>query len=363
MSILGSTTTNIGLEVPLKLTFTGVGPYQYKISDGLTATAIKDTTILVMPRQTTTYQVVEVANKCGVGLPGNGATATITVLVPTIRTLALSSTSLCAGTRLTTTFQTTGTFNPGSFFTMQLVKDTVSKFNYSLLEDIQVVNNQITGKIPDTLLAGTYWVNVVASNPKYPILGTVSPTALTVKAKTTASLTGSQAIYEGQPAKLSVTFAGDGPWSFAYRDSTSAGPGNPVNVSTSTNPHPFEVRPAKTTTYLLTGVSNVCGNGTLGSRIAVITVSPLLAVDDPLLAEAVEVFPVPASNALTVRIKGLSASEKAVLELTDLTGKTVMQQVSRHMTTQLSLILQPAGTYMLRIRVGERTASKRVMKL
>lgn len=365
LSIIGTTTTNLGLEVPLKLTFTGVGPYRYKLSDGTAGTSIKDTTILVVPTRTTTYQVVEVANKCGVGLPGSGATAVVTVNIPSIQTLAFTTTTLCAGSSLSTNFTTSGVFNTGSVFKLQYAKvETDStKINFVDVPGSQAANGNITGLLPATVPAGTYWVRVMATNPKIPILGNISPTLLTVRSRATATLTGAQTIFEGQPAKLSVAFTGDGPWSFSYQDSTASGAGAVQTISTNANPHILEIRPAKTTAYFLTSVSNGCGNNTPAKALVVVNVAPLLGIEDQALADAVDIFPVPTTTTLTVRIKGLAAKEPALLELIDLTGHTTLRHETRRETSVLSLDHQPAGTYVLRIRVGDRTASKRILKL
>ena len=365
LSVLGTITTNLGLEVPLKLTFTGVGPYTYKLTNGLTGAATKDTTLLVLADRTTTYQVVDVANKCGSGLPGNGSSATITVLVPTIQTQALTSSTLCAGSGLATTFTTSGTFNPGSVFKLQLAKvetDT-TKIAFTDLTGGQAGNGQISGTIPANTPAGTYWVRVLATNPKIPIRGTNSPTLLTVRPLPVATLVGNQTIFEGQPASLTVVFSGDGPWTFAYRDSSATGLGAAQSVTTAVSPYALEVRPTKTTTYLLTQVSNGCGTGTLAARSVAVAVNRLLGIEDQSLAEAVDVFPTPTTSTLTVRIRGLSSSQTAILELTDLAGHTTYRQATRQSTTSLPLDNHPTGTYILRIRVGDRTASRRIMKL
>ncbi|GAB2602383.1 hypothetical protein GCM10027190_57530 [Spirosoma areae] len=365
LAITGTTTTNLGLEVPLKLMFTGVGPYQYKLANGLSGTAIKDTTILVLPDRTTIYQVAEVSNKCGTGLPGNGATATITVLIPTIETLSFTTTTVCAGASLSTNFRTTGAFNPGSVFKLQLAKvetDT-TKINFVDAANSQTSNGQMTGTIPANTPAGVYWVRVMATNPKIPINGTNSPTRLTVRALATAALRGNQTIYEGQPASLTVAFTGDGPWTFAYRDSTATGLGASLTATATTNPQVVEVRPTKTTAYLLTAVSNGCGIGTRTGSPAIVTVAPLLGLDDGWLADAVSVYPIPATATLTVHITGISPAQPALLELIDLTGRTTLRQEVRHAISSLPLDQQPSGIYLLRIRVGERTASKRVLKL
>jgi hypothetical protein len=365
LSVLGTTTTNLGLEVPLKLTFTGVGPYTYKLTNGLAGTTTKDTTLLVLADRTTIYQVVDVANKCGAGLPGNGSSATITVMVPTIQTQALTSATLCAGSSLTTNFTTSGTFNPGSVFKLQLAKvetDT-TKIAFADLTGGQAGNGQVSGTIPVNTPSGTYWIRVLATNPKIPIKGTNSPTLLTVRPLPVATLVGNQTIFEGQPASLTVVFSGDGPWAFSYRDSSATGLGAAQSVTTAVSPYALEVRPTKTTAYLLAQVSNGCGTGMLAARSVVVTVNRLLGIEDQALAEAVDVYPVPATSSLTVRIRGLSASQTAVLELTDLAGHTTYRQETRQSVTSLSLDQHPAGTYILRIRVGDRTASRRVMKL
>ncbi|GAB3714639.1 hypothetical protein GCM10027592_54580 [Spirosoma flavus] len=364
LTLSQSTTTNIGLDVPLKLIFTGVGPYQYKLSNNIAGTATKDTTISVAPAQTTTYQVLEITNKCGAGPTGIATAITVTVLVPTIRTLALNSTTLCVGTQLTTNFQTTGTFNTGSVFKLQVAKvetDT-TKMVYLDVPVSQTANGQLSGLISNTLPAGNYAVRVIATNPKIPINGSASPTTLTIRPLATASLTGNPTVYEGQPARLTVVLTGDAPWSFSYRDSTSAGLGGTMTIQTSTNPHSLEVRPTRTSTYLLTGVSNGCGTGAVVSRAAIVTVTPLLGIEDQLLVDAVDVFPIPTSSMITVRIRGLTMAQPATLELTDLNGRIVHQQEARLENTSISLESKPTGTYLLRIRVGDRTAAKRIVK-
>ena len=365
LAILGTTTVNLGMEVPLKLSFTGVGPYRYKITNLSSLTSIKDTTILVMPERTTTYQVEEIANKCGVGLPGNGAVATVTVTIPAIQTQAFTSTTLCAGSNLTTPFSTTGSFNAGSVFKLQLAKAEGDPAQATFVDAVnsQESNGQITGTISSSTVAGSYWVRVIATNPKIPINGSRSPSLLMIQAKATASMPSSQTIYEGQPAQLSVSFTGDGPWSFVYRDSTATGLGNPETISTNTNPYKLDLRPNKTTAYLLTSVSNGCGVGTLSNRKATVTVSPLLAVDDPSLVDAIEIYPVPTLGTVTVHIKGLLSTQMATLELTNLAGQRVVRQETRQTTSTLLLQPHPSGTYVLQIRVGDRIAAKRIIKL
>ncbi|RYC72174.1 T9SS type A sorting domain-containing protein [Spirosoma sordidisoli] len=363
LSIGGTTAVNLGIEVPLKLAFTGVGPYRYRLSNGLAGTATKDTTLLVLPERTTTYRVAEVSNKCGLGQPG-GASATITVAIPEIQTLDLAASSVCAGTSVSTGFTTTGVFNPGSVFRLQIARvEADSTKNDFITIGNQTINGQISGVIPTSIAAGTYRVRVMATNPKIPINGTYSPSLLTVRARATATMTGNRTIFEGESANLSVAFTGDAPWVFTYQDTTGGVLGSPKTVQTASNPHTLTVMPARTATYFLTAVSNVCGNVTPPHKTVLITVAPLLSIDDQSLASVVEVYPIPATTTLTVRIHGLPSSQTARLELVDLTGRSTWQHETRRDAALVPLDQQPAGTYILRIRVGDRMASKRITKL
>ncbi|RYF78805.1 MAG: T9SS type A sorting domain-containing protein [Cytophagaceae bacterium] len=368
LSLSGGKNINLGIELPLQLSFTGTGPYKYQITTTpaattLTGIATKDTTLLLMPLRSTVYQVTEVNNGCGIGLPGNPATATVVVLVPTIRTLTLQSATACAGSNITAIFQTTGSFNPGSVFRLQLAQanSDTSKLNYTDLAITQQVgNSQLTGVLPATATSGTYLVRVSATNPKIPIIGTPSATTLTVLGPTSASLTTSTpAISDGSVGKLAVNFTGDGPWTFSYRDSTTT-LGTVQTITTSLNPYTIDVKPTHTTSYQLTSLSNGCGlNTTIPGRV-VITVSPLLAVEP--LADLVTIFPVPATTQITVQLDPSLLDQPATLLLFDEQGHTVLTKTTRQPSTPLSMAEQPAGVYLLQVLVNGQKISRRVLK-
>lgn len=359
LSLSGSTTVSLGQTVPLRLTFTSDPPYSYSITGGYAGVANRsDTIINVLPRGNTTYQVLNVSNGCGTGLPGNPATATVTVLVPTITTNALASTTLCAGTSFTVPFTTTGTFTPGNQFAADLisVSDTTKKFT-----NLSVATNSATAplliNLPANQPGGQYYVRVRASNPGVALTGTNSPTTLTVRALPTATLIGTQNTYEGTPANLTLTLGGDGPWTITYADSVRS-----YSATATSSPYVVEVRPSRTTTYRLTSVANGCGTGAL-SGTAVVTVLPLLGIEDQSLNPLVNAYPVPTGATLTVVIDVPLSREPATLILTDLRGQAVLRQTTRVRQTDLDLSRQPAGTYLLRIQVGDRQATRKVLKL
>ncbi|GAB3798075.1 hypothetical protein GCM10028819_18390 [Spirosoma humi] len=347
-----TTTVNLGLKVPLQLKFTGSGPYSYSLTGGYSGTVRTDTTILVLPRGNTSYQVTSVVNGCGAGLPGN--TATITVRVPTVSTSNLSTTTLCAGTSLSVPFTTTGEFNPGNAFRIEMVSvaDTTKKYAAST----SASGSPITSSLPTTLPGGQYYVRVKADNPEIGITGSNSPTLLTIRSLPTATLTGTQNIYEGVPANLTLTFGGDGPWNVTYADSLRSYP-----LTVATSPYVVEARPARTTTYRLTSVSNSCGNGVL-SGTAVVSVMPLLGVDDNSLDPFIKAYPVPTETILILELNLSLTHDPAVVTLTDLSGKPILQQTTRNQRNELDLVSQPSGQYLMRVQVGDRQTVRKIMK-
>ncbi|AKD57844.1 Ig-like domain-containing protein [Spirosoma radiotolerans] len=347
-----TTTVNLGQRTPLQLKFTGSGPYSYSLTGGYSGTARSDTTISVLPRGNTSYLVTSVVNGCGTGLPGN--TATVSVRVPTVSTSNLNATTLCAGTSLSVPFTTTGEFNPGNAFRIEVVSlaDTTKKYAASTSAN----NSPVTTLLPTTLPGGQYYVRVKADNPEIGITGSNSPTILTIRSLPTATLSGTQNIYEGIPANLTLTFGGDGPWNVIYADSLRSYP-----LTVTSSPYVVEARPARTTTYRLTSVSNSCGNGTL-SGTAVVSVLPLLGVDDNSLDPLVKAYPVPTETILILELNLPLTRDPAIVTLTDLTGKPVLQQATRNQRNELNLVSQPSGVYFMRIQVGDRQTVRKIMK-
>ena len=350
-----ATSVNLGQRVNLQLKFTSAAPYSYTITNGYSGTAYRsDTTISVLPRANTTYQVVTVSNSCGIGLPGNPATATVTVRVPTVTTTALTASTLCAGTSLTVSFTTTGDFNQGNNFGIELVSvaDTSKKYTTSATS----AASPVTAPVPLTLSSGQYYVRVKANNPEIAITGSNSPTLLTVRSQPTATLTGAQNIYEGYPASLTLTFGGESPWTVTYADSIRS-----YSAVATTSPYPVEVRPSRTTTYTLLSVSNGCGSGPV-SGTATVSVLPLLGVVDNRLDPLVKTYPTPTTSALTIELDLPLTRDPAILVLTDFSGRTVLQQTTRNRKQEFDLTTQPAGLYLLHIQVGDRQTVRKVLK-
>lgn len=182
-----------------------------------------------------------------------------------------------------------------------------------------------------------------------------------VLAAPTATLTGSQTILEGQSASLSVTLTGDAPWQVTYRDSTAIGAGAVQLVQATTSPFTISIKPLKTTAYQLIAVTNGC-KGSVNTDRVVVSVLPLLGVDDPSQDGRIEVYPVPATTVVTARIRYPALNRGASLLLTDLNGQALEQQAFQSDTSTIQLSAYPAGTYILQIQINGQIMARRILK-
>ena len=356
LSLFGSTTVNLGRTAPLQLRFTGVPPFSFALSDGTAGTANDTlTTVNVMPAQTTVFQVASVTNICGQGLPGNPATATVSVKIPAILTGTLPNAVVCAGTGLSVPFTTTGEFNQGNEFRVEIMSDTTSRVSMVVGRGSSQVES-IGISLPSSLSAGLYYVRVVGSNPGIAVVGRPSPIILNVRPLPTAILVGTQDVYEGSVAKLNVTLTGDGPWTFAYADSLRS-----TTIVTNANPHVLEIRPLRNNTYRLLSVVNNCGEGSV-SGTATLRILSLLGVENELLGSLVKAYPVPTTSTLTVEIDLPLQRNPAGLTITNANGRTILQRTTRDRQTTLDFSQQPAGIYLLNVRIGDKQMTRRILK-
>ncbi|WP_234735970.1 T9SS type A sorting domain-containing protein [Tellurirhabdus bombi] len=351
-ALSGSSSVNLGQSAKLTLTFTSVPPFSFTLSDGTSGTSDAMTkTIDVLPKESTTYQVTNVSNVCGVGLPAG--IANIVVRIPTITTGNLTASTVCAGTSISVPFTTTGDFNAGNVFQVELA-DTTSKNYIKLAQGGQ--QSPIVVTVPANTPQGLYFVRVTASNPSIPVPGKVSTTVLNIRALPTATLTGTRDIYEGESAKLNIRFTGDGPWDFVYADSVRSYP-----IQTTANPYEVTVTPARRTTYTITSVSNNCGTGTV-SGTAIINVLPVLGVEPNPLVQALNAYPVPVETTLTVDIAMPLQQEAAKIQLMDANGKARLQTTTHQQKTLLDLTQQEAGLYLLHVQVGNHKTVRKILK-
>ncbi|WP_247237021.1 T9SS type A sorting domain-containing protein [Telluribacter sp. SYSU D00476] len=352
-TISGDKAVSLGQSAEILVNFTGDGPWNYVLSNGLSGrTTQNPLRIQVSPQRTTTYLVTEVSNECGKGTP-NGS-AMVTVLIPTISTGNPTTASLCAGRTFTIPFQASGEFVASNKFNVQISLDTTDR-NFYTIPTVQN-GNEAVATVPDSTRGGNYFVRVVGESPQFILRGSISPVNVTVRPLPTATLTGTTTILIGETANLSVNLTGDGPWTFTFntgqRDSL---------ITTSVASHIVTVRPQTTTTYSIAAVSNQCGTGR-ASGTARVQVDPILGVEPVLNAQWLTVYPSPVQTLCVVDIEASLVAGAAQLRVYDANGRLVLEKPVSTTKTEVDFTQMNPGVYFIQVENGGRVAVRRIVK-
>ncbi|MFD1143004.1 T9SS type A sorting domain-containing protein [Larkinella insperata] len=289
---------NITLEEPggisLYLETNGGGPYRIISNDG-----VRDyTTDMGWPHvsatvfKNATFTVRSVANACGT-LENPGAVATVNVKKPTPAQIYLHPVTeyRCETDSITATFETTGEFLPGNEFRIQA---SSSSLGYGYWGDVVVVGSgtksPIRIKVPSSSKIRIISTNpVVVSNEQY------APTGYRLRATIQRSHYSQYAVVENEAVVPRSILPGEtvtlpievnsprwtGPYSLTYTDGTQ----NYTYDGTDWPASQPGLKPLRTTTYRLVGVSNVCGPGSIDGE-ATFTVVPFrISMPVPALYE------------------------------------------------------------------------------
>ncbi|TDB66032.1 T9SS type A sorting domain-containing protein [Arundinibacter roseus] len=353
-TITGDNSISLGQSAQITVTFTGDGPWDYVLSNGLTGKGETQNPlrITVSPSVTTTYVVTEVENVCGKGIP-NGS-AIVTVRIPTISTGNPTIASLCAGKSFTIPFQASGDFVADNRFNVQ-ISLTEETSGFKTIPSVRT-GNEVVATVPDTTLGGNYFVRVVGQSAQFLIPGSISPVNVTVRPLPTATLSGNNTILIGESTTVNVAFTGDSPWTFRFNDS-----GRDSLITTSVTPFVIPVKPAVTTTYSLTSVTNQCGDGKV-SGLARIQVDPILSNEPIYTATWLNAYPSPVQTICVVEINSTRTGDESTIQVTDMNGRSILSKIVRATRTEVDFTDQPAGVYFLSVENGGKRAVKRILK-
>ncbi len=166
----------------------------------------------------------------------------------------------------------------------------------------------------------TYYLSAVVGdndgsgsvNLNDPCLQVAQGTPIVFNEVPTATLSGTDAVCDGDVAQLTVTFTGVGPWSITYDD----GAGNVQTLNGITqNPYILAISPSATTTYCLTATSD---NNCLGTASGCGTVT----VNTAVVVTGLNVVCNPTSTAYTVSFT-ISGGDPSTYSVTGAPGNIV----------------------------------------
>lgn len=102
------------------------------------------------------------------------------------------------------------------------------------------------------------------------------------------------------------------------------------------------------------------GQGNRGIDMAV-PLTPVLGVNDQALANRISVFPVPASELITVSIDEFNA-EEASLEIYSMIGQLVQTETVSHKSTIVDISRLQSGMYILNVNSNDAVATTKIIK-
>ncbi len=184
---------------------------------------------------------------------------------------------------------------------------------------------------------------------------TSNPAKITVIKPASAEISGTASINPGDSAQITVTLSGTPPWKISIGKDTA--------ITILSSPYTFYVKPAQSTDYLISSLNNDCGPG-FYFGIAKITVKNTTPLPE-LVLNKFELFPVPASSAITFRFDK-SALDKMVYRLMDSRGKIhhleqVPDRVAYGHTVNLEAL--PSGAYYLSFLTEDKIKSVKFIKI
>jgi gliding motility-associated-like protein len=263
----GTTTICNGQSAILSVNFTGVAPWGVTYTDGTTPVSVNNInvnpyTFSVSPPSTKTYTLSAASDsKCSSIAADLSGNAVVTVNARPTAVLS-GTTTICNGQSATLTATLTGVAPWSITYTDGVAPVTINNIN---------VNPYTFAVSPSS--TKTYTLTALNDSKCTSIAADLSGTpVVTVNARPTAVISGTNTICNGQSATLTVNLTGTGPWSITYTDGIT-----PVTINNiNTSPYTFSVSPSSTKTYTLTSTTDSKCTSIAAdlSGSAVITVNP-----------------------------------------------------------------------------------------
>ncbi len=269
---------------------------------------------------------------------------------PKVAVTLLSSATLCENQSVEAVIKTENTRQSDSWVYEWQLSDEVGSFDKP-----QVIRTGEGMRLVTTLprLTGEgrgYLIRAIPRELPDAEISTSAPFTILKTAR--ATITGSTTVLQGTPTSVTVSLSGSGPWSGTLNSGAT--------FASATSPVVLPVSTSQTGTFSVATIQNGCGLGTATGQATVIV---LLPTANELFAEGqFTVFPNPTTGSVTVDIS-LNRPQESTLDVVDATGRVVQQTALRAVSRQQRTVnLSQPGVYVVRLRVGNSTVERRVVR-
>ena len=171
----------------------------------------------------------------------------------------------------------------------------------------------------------------------------------------TATISGDKDINYNDSTKVAIAFTSYAPWTFKFSDGKE--------YTATKSPFSVSVKPQFTTTYSLTEVSNLCGTGTVSGTA---TIKVIILGNEPEEGVNLNVFPIPSQEDVTIRLD-LEIPALVKWTLFNSMGTSLDSENNSSKSIQyektVSLKTLPEGTYFLQVQVGDKTFTRKLVKV
>jgi hypothetical protein len=350
-----------GEAVTFPVSFTGLAPWQYMLSDGTSgSSATADTVIQMKADSSGLYSLSSVRNVCGAGKVAGSKTVTAKEPFISIGNISWLSTAplktaLCNADSILVNYSIIGPTKQRSYSAE--ISDAKGDFANAVSLGTGTANPLIV-RLPVTLAEGDqYLIRVKAVNPDVDFTHSPSEQMMirqTAKAEFTLSKV---AVLQGEEIKLNLLLNGTKPVHYHLRYGADT-----LRGSTSEPMIERMVSIQQTTVFSLDSVRNVCGYGVVdGSRT--VTVNLVVGVD-PLSGKGIVAYPNPVSQMLVLKSKQ-QWKEMVGWGIYGTDGKLMRSGTIRPMPTnslEIDISTLPGGLYVLKIDQGKQQNSWKIVK-
>ncbi len=263
---------------------------------------------------------------------------------------AIATATVCAGSQITIPYTKDGTPKTDNSWKLQISDSQGNNFKDLPGSTYDATTFMVI--IPANFLAGTgYKIKLLSTSP---VSESISPTVLTIKAKSTAAFeTKDVTIDQYKSTDIKLALTGDVPIKLKLTDGQ--------NFDLNDLKPTIKLSPNETTEYKISSVSNTCGEGVASTIALKITVNVINA-NEPTTFENLQVFPNPSAEQITVKLNSFKKGTQK-LQLIDNKGIITFQKTIENYEEIINLQGISAGIYHVRIMDGKQVLNKKMIKL